>query len=169
MKRASEGLLGEALRELDLEPYVYRLPDPKTGAGVSNWKPCDFMVWWRAVAEHETPERIVVHPYVATAWIEAKDTDQLNSFPYADLRPSQIAGMLEAGRLGIPYILAVYWRKARVWSLSDAPRVLEWFNHLGADHRPTSIPRDLLMSRFGVDSEPRNLPTTIKVILEDGW
>lgn len=159
MKRASEAELGVALRTLDdLEPYVYRLPDPKTGAGVSNWKPCDFMVWWKPPIANPHP----LAPKAGTAWFEAKDTDAANSFPKADFRPSQVNGILVASRLEIPYFLCVYWRRARRWSISDARRVLDWF----ADNEAaTSIPRMLLMSRFGIDSAPADLGQTLKIAL----
>lgn len=167
MKRSSEGELGIALRGMDFDPapYVLKLPDPKTGAGVSNWKPCDFLVWYPVLDENLL--------WTRSAWIEAKDTDQVNTFPYADLRPAQIAGIIQANELVIPYLLAVWWRKARRWTISDAYAVLQWFNQgIGAGGtitRPTSIGRELLMSRFGVDASNDNLGQTIRVILEEGW
>lgn len=153
MKRASEGDFGKALRDVDLPIYVYRLPDPKTGAGVSNWKPCDFMVWTNPNQES---------PFVRSDWFEAKDTDAVNAFPFADLRPSQAAGIREATRLGIPYWLAIYWRRAKVWSISDAAKVIGWF---GLNIDATSIDRQLLMSRYGVDSTTSRLADTLKSVL----
>lgn len=161
-KRSSEAELGAALRSMDFdpEPYVYRLPDPKTGAGVSNWKPCDFMVWFVSNLGFEKPAR--------SAWVEAKDTAAVNAFPVADLRPSQLAGIRDAGRLGIPYLLAIYWRKARRWTISDAAKVYAWLAE-PAQVGATSIPRELLMSRFGIDAAPADLAQTIRVILEEGF
>lgn len=164
-KRSSEAELGVALRGMDFDPapYVLKLPDPKTGAGVSNWKPADFLVWWSSGEFAST----------LSAWVEAKDNDQVDSFPYADLRPSQIGGILQAAELGIPYLLAIWWRKAKRWTVSDAPAVLRWFNQGigagGASTRPTSIKRELLMSRFGVDASRETIGATIRIILEEGW
>lgn len=163
MKRSSEAQLGEALRSMDfdLAPYVYRLPDPKTGAGVSNWKPCDFMVWWR-----QSTDAYPGRPIVAAAWVEAKDTDALNFWPRSELRPSQAQGIRDAGRLGIPYLLAIYWRRHRGWTISDGIGVLDY---LESNPEATSIAREKLLSRFGVDAKSANLGQTIRVILEDGW
>ena len=86
MKRPSEAEFGKALRDIDLQLYVYRLPDPKGGEGVSNWKPCDFMAWHR---EYE----YVGHPslqrsLVRATWFEVKDNPQVATFPLADLGPA---------------------------------------------------------------------------------
>lgn len=158
MKRKSEGELGDALRRMDFDPppYVYRLPDPKTGAGVSNWKPCDFMVWWDAPGNRATP----------SAWIEAKDTDALNFWPRAEWRPSQVAGVRAAAELGIPYLLAIYWRRAHRWTISDAVEVLRYFDD---NPEAKSIAREKLMVRFGVDAATRDLSQTIRIILEEGF
>lgn len=195
MKRPSESEFGKALREVDLRAYVYRLPDPKTGFGVSNWKPCDFMVWFQHtgwsglsanrivkpertqealhwLAEHgpesSLPDDFITlgRPGNQSAWFECKDTDQVNSFPFADMRPSQLAGIADAQRVGVPYFLAIYWRKAKRWTISDAVRVMGWRQ----DEAETrgyipSISRELLMSRFGFDAAPRDLSQTLKAAM----
>jgi hypothetical protein len=160
MKRASEGKLGEALRGMDLEPLiVYKPPDD-----ARNWKPCDFMVWWGTGAVVEGAIRR------GSAWVEAKDTPNAMVFPFAELRPSQIKGIRDAGAVGFPYLLCIWWRPAQRWTISDAVRVLAWFEDIGGEGRePKSIPRELLMSRFGVDADNSRLGMTIKTILEDGW
>lgn len=152
MKRESEGQFGAALRSLDVElPIeVYKPPDD-----ARNMKPCDFMVWFRrsTMAEHVEP-----------VWFEVKDTSSVGRFPFSEIRPSQHAGIRAAHRIGIPYYLAVYWRRDRTWTISNAHRVVEW-----RDETPPipakSIPRVLLASRFGVDSSPGQLGITLRAVL----
>lgn len=166
MKRASEGDFGKALRAVDdsVPTYVYRLPDPKAGAGVSNWKPCDFMAFSLAhsIDFATDPPGSPPMKLVDVAWFECKDTDAVNAFPLADIRPSQWQGVTTALRLGIPYWLAVYWRRHRSWTISDAGRI--HLAHLQGP-RPTSISRDHLMTRYGVQSSPRELTSYLKSIL----
>lgn len=162
-KRPSEGELGAALRAIDgLKTHVLRLPDPKSGEGISNWKPADFIVWIAS----EYPAGVMLE--AATHWIEAKDTTAIGRFPFADLRPSQLAGIHDAERMGIPYWLAIYWRGAREWTISDAVRVVAWQKGQAdtiPGPPPTSIPKTLLESRFGVSSSKAQLSSTLKGVL----
>lgn len=160
-KRASEGELGAALRQIDgLRTSVLRLPDPKVGAGVSNWKPCDFVVW-------TAPRDLVAF----TSWWEAKDTDQVARFPFADMRKGQLAGIPEAARMGIPYWLAIWWRRSREWTISDGIRVMAWraeqdrLREALIDGTTTSIPKTLLESRFGISASKAQLSSTLKGVL----
>jgi hypothetical protein len=146
VKRLGESQLREALNELDLPVIVYKPPDD-----ARNWKPSDFLVW----IGHDGG-------FPASHWIEVKDTDQHNVWPASDLRPSQRRGILEARRFGIPYWLAIYWRNAKRWTISDAARVLAWFDE--QEPRATSIKRELLMTRFGVECPPRLLASTLKQV-----
>lgn len=153
-KRSSEGELGAALRSIeDLDGLiVYKPPDD-----ARNWKPADFMVWWLAP---KTPYAGMVR----AAWLECKDVTSVNTFAKAELRPSQIKGIRDAAAAGLPYFLCVYWRLARRWTISDAIRVYRWFAE-PANVLATSIPRELLMSRFGIDAAPRDLAQTLKIAL----
>lgn len=181
-KRRSEGEFGAALRDVDLNVYVYRPPDPKGPEGISNWKPCDFMLW-RHFPEPDAPTE--------SHWFEVKDVDAVEAFALAELRPSQLQGIHDAARLGIPYWLAVYWRRHRTWTISDAAKLLAWRDdrevvpdrvqeavdflrlHGPAAKLPdamllppaTSVARSLLSSRFGVDSTPKQLSSTLKAVL----
>lgn len=140
MKRASEGEFGKALRGIDLRLYTYKPPDD-----ARNWKPCDYMVWF---TEDDS---------VKCSWIECKDVDAVDSFSLAELRPAQKQGIAEAARLGIPYWVAVWWRRHRFWTISDGARLVE--------HGGTSVPRVLLMSRYGVQTTSAQLGSTIKSVL----
>jgi hypothetical protein len=168
MKGPSEGVFGAALREVELLSVVYKPPDD-----ARNWKPCDFM-WWGPV-EHFNGrvDDISEGPMLAHAvWFEVKDVaTAVESFPFAELRPSQLQGIRDAARVGIPYWLAVWWRRHKVWTISDAVRVLAWRDNTDG-HRPhdespppKSIPRVLLASRFGVDSTKQQLASTLKQVL----
>lgn len=141
MKRPSEGEFGTALRAIDLRLYVF-----KPGDDMRNWKPCDYMVWW-------TSQR------ANSVWFEVKDTTAVNTFSLAELRPAQRQGIADAVRVGIPYWLAVYWRRHQAWTISDAARVLY------AEPPTKSVPRELLMSRYGVESSKTLLSSTLKSIL----
>jgi len=143
VKRPSEGQFGAALRDVDLNAIVYKPPDD-----ARNWKPCDFMVWLQW-GEGVDP-----------SWFEVKDVTSVNSFAFSELRPAQLAGIRDAERIGIPYWLAVYWRRHGAWTISDAARVVK-----EKEGGAKSVSRELLMSRFGVDAEPSNLTSVLKSIL----
>lgn len=163
-KRPSEGELGAALRNVDgLKVHVLRLPDPKSGEGVSNWKPADFIVWVSYVRWNGEPDTDAT----TTHWVEAKDTDAVARFPYSDIRPSQLAGIRDAERMGIPYWLAIYWRRSREWTISDAIRVLAWQRDQisGEETSVKSIPKTLLESRFGISTSKAQLSSTLKGVL----
>lgn len=153
MKRASEAAFGLALREVDRDvpTFVYRLPDPKAGGGVSNWKPCDYMVWQLG----EDPESVT-----PSAWFEVKDVDAVNTFnAKGELRPSQRQGIATARRLGIPYWLAIYWRRHKSWTISDAVKM-----DLG-HALDGSVTRDHLQTRYGIESKPRELVSMLKMLM----
>jgi len=176
-KRPSEAAFGRALRDVDLSMYVYRPPDPKSGEGVSNWKPCDFMAWhktadavhmsWSAAGKIEGVDAAVI---AVSTWFECKDTDAVDRFPFADIRPSQLAGIRDAARMGIPYWLAIWWRRHSSWTISNAIKLLEWRHEQETlPHRrpagPTSVERTLLMSRFGTQSNQTQLTSNLKAVL----
>lgn len=144
-KGASEGTIRAALSSMDLDPiYVYKPPDDSR-----NWKPCDFMVWW----EEDGATRC--------AWIEVKEVQTVESFPYQrQLRPSQKAAITAAHFLGIPYLLAVHWRRHEDWTISDAWAVLT--------HPERVLSRKLLYTRYGVHAHPRDLAPTLRAALLEG-
>jgi hypothetical protein len=150
--RPTQAEFGTALRAVELTTVVYKPPDD-----ARNWKPCDFMVW-------------VAGAPPTSAWFEVKDVDAVNSFPIAGLRPSQMQGIADATRVGFPYWLAIWWRRQREWTISDAVRVLAWRDDNADDGvspgwKPTSIPRELLISRFGISSTKQQLTGTLKAVL----
>lgn len=142
MKRSSEGFFGAALRSVDLALVVYKPPDD-----ARLWKPCDYFSW---VDYGGSPR---------PDWWEVKDVDAVDVFNAKEIRPSQMQGIDEAARIGIPYHLAVYWRRHRSWTISDAVRVLA---HLRSEGR---VSRTLLMSRFGIQSSPSQLGSTLKSVI----
>lgn len=150
-KRASEGAFGEALRRTDLRASVYKPPDD-----ARNWKPCDYMVWYSYGDDFDG------RVFVRTAWFECKDIDAVETFPLSELRPSQLRGLDDAYRVGIPYFLAVYWRRHRLWTISDLIRFKE---SVPEGEVPTKISRNDLMTRFGIESTPAHLTSTLKAVL----
>lgn len=158
MKRSSEGDFGAALRASGLAILVYKPPDD-----ARTRKPCDFMVWHKEASDE-----------VVATWFEVKDVDTVDTFSFAELRPSQLQGIHDAARIGIPYWLAVYWRRHKSWTVSDAIALVKWrteSTYMRPDMRvpiqkpATSISRALLMSRFGIDSPAPLLSSTLKSVL----
>lgn len=143
-KRASEAAFGLALRNVDLDVEVYKPSDMDM-----NMKPCDFMVWIPRGYENDR------------AWFEVKDVDTLDRFSFRNVRKSQWNAMRRARRLGIPYWLAIYWRRRRLWTISDTGKLLDMIE--GKDDTWTSFV--LLHTRLGIDSEPANLVSTLKSVL----
>jgi hypothetical protein len=141
MKGSSEDRFREALNGIDVRKVVYKPPDD-----ARTWKPCDFMVW--------SPQ---------STWFEVKDVDTVNTFAFSQLRLAQVRGIGDADRIGIPYWLAVYWRRHRSWTISNATTLLWWRRN--QTKPPASVSREALMSRFGVDATPANLGSTLKSIL----
>jgi len=148
-KGSSEETFGAALRGVDVSIHIYKPPDD-----ARNWKPCDFMVWFKHLADCSAW-------HTSSAWFEVKSVDALDRFNVNELRPSQKLGIREAGAIGIPYYLAVYWTKHQSWTISVAYKVVE---HAVAEGN-TSVKRALLMSRFGIQSAPANLSSTLKDVL----
>lgn len=160
--KESERKFGAALRAVDdsVPTYVYRPPDIP---GPSSRKPCDFMAW--SLARREAEMEMPHWRLVDSAWFECKELAAAvaEAFPFRIIEPSQRLGILDAKRIGIPYWLAVYWKRHRIWTISDAVR-LEAVGYLNPGAAP-SIQRVLLSSRFGVDSTPAQLTSTLKSIL----
>ena len=147
-KGASEGKVRIALASLDLEPIVYKPPDD-----ARNWKPCDFMVWWQIAGGGLTS--------LHSAWVEVKECPNVGSFPLADLRASQRDGIRRAKRLGLPYLLVIWWKARKVWTISDA-----W----ALDGAPTrgSVMYSILAGRIGIDAGQDHLAETLRAVLEEG-
>lgn len=160
MKRPSEAAFGAALRAVDasVPTYVYRLPDPKGGAGVSNPKPCDFMVWTLAETAMLGSDNLPLK-LVDAAWFEVKDVDAVHTFNLKnEMRSSQMQGIRTAARIGIPYWIAVWWRRHNDWTISDGVRILT----AGVDD---IVSRNLLMTRYGISSDARSLTSVLKSVL----
>jgi hypothetical protein len=158
MKRASEGQFGAALRDSDVAGIVYKPPDD-----ARTWKPCDYMVW--VTTSDPRWDNGTLGPALSI-WFEVKDVDAVNAFNFTELRPAQVAGIADAKRAGIPYWLAVYWRRHRSWTISDAAKVMDWRAASSVTTRaPRSVSRELLMSRFGVDATPSTLSSVLKSVL----
>lgn len=151
MKRSSEGTFRASLGDVDLAMHVYKPSDRDI-----NKKPCDYMTWvaWSLSIDNGPPSTL-------SAWFEVKDVDAVNVFNFRELRPAQVAGIRTAARLGIPYWLAVYWRRHRAWTISNAKRLVD--EEINQGHQ--SVTRELLMSRYGVDATPATLSSVLKDVL----
>jgi len=154
----SEIAFGAALRAIDdsVPTFVYRPPDLP---GPSQGKPADFMVWGLGDADIAPDLR---GKFVDVAWFECKELGAAvaESFPCRLVRPSQRQGIREAMRVGIPYWLAVYWKRHKAWTISDAVRL-----EATGDLDRTSLQRALLNSRYGIDATPATLTSVLKSLM----
>ena len=162
MKGPSEATIRDALAKLrqEMRLVIYKPPDD-----ARNWKPADFLLWYRPALA--TTDLAYSHP--VGAFLEVKQTDQVDHFPLADLRINQRAAIRDAGRVGAPFVLAIWWPKHQParWTIGDAAKLvaeLDGENGRSAEW-PTSIVYDLLASRYGVDCEPRHLVGTLGAML----
>lgn len=162
-KRQSEGFLGDALRAIDLVTHVYKPPDQ-----AGNWKPCDFLVWARVTQPGVMPclpERV---DFVDSYWFEAKDEAALETFNWRrQMRPGQINGIRDAERLGIPYYLAVYWRRHREWTISDAVKLYH-ATRVKPDGRAGVLAfkrKAMSEGALGIDATPGNLTSVLKAVI----
>ncbi len=137
MKGPSEGMLREALSDVDLSGLVvYKPPDD-----ARNWKPADYMVWWLG----------------GSAWLEVKATDAADTWPLSELRKSQRLGIEQARRADLPYVVCVYWQRHHDWTLSLADELV--------DAGQPRFTRTELMSRYGVEARPTHLASTLRGLL----
>lgn len=157
-KGPSEGIFREALKALDYSPtFIYKPPDD-----ARNWKPADYFLWFPV--GFDAP--------AASSWFEVKETPNKATFPLADIRPSQVRGIMMAKSLGIPYILAIRWKPDGMWSLVDAVRLFDWLHGHGMGTGvvpfPKTVQRTLLESRFGVSCAVGQLPSMVRAALTEG-
>lgn len=147
MKGDSESRVRAALNEIALggNTLVYKPPDD-----ARNWKPADFMVWWRDGERH------------GTAMLEVKETPNKATFPLRELRPSQLAGMRQAARVRLPYWLVIWWPRAMMWTISDAAKVLAVVDRVDPEN---SLPYAWLCSVAGMDCTSRNLAPILRSVL----
>ena len=147
-KGPSEARFREALRDIDLELDFYKPPDD-----ARNWKPSDYIVWSR------------YDSLTTSFFFEVKQTPALERFPFADIRPSQRDGIRRARRLHIPYLLVVWWPRHKLWTISDAVALFDWYDQLPAGAKPLSVSRGDLLSTFGADATSATLPAMLKQVL----
>lgn len=148
-KGSSEARFREALGSIPDVRYVYKPADDGR-----NWKPCDFMVWFRD-EEEDLPAPC------QSAWLEVKDAGKaLRSWnAKSQLRPSQRNGIRDADEMRIPYWLAIWWPRAGRWTISDATRM---------DLGEPSFTFMQLSSALGVECVPSMLASTIRMALLGG-
>lgn len=151
-KGSSEGLFREALNKIDFDPtFIYKPPDD-----ARNWKPADYFLWFP----------VSFGAPAGSSWFEVKETPNLKTFSFADVRPSQWRGISTAKELKLPYFFAIRWKRDGMWSLVDAVRLFDWL--IAQDPRPASVTRVALESRFGVSCTVGQLPSMIRAALMEG-
>lgn len=152
-KKASEGQMGVALREMDLETFVFK-PADAPGSGM---KPSDYLVWFLP-----DPDQFELLREYEFAFVEAKDTTAVGVFNLSEIRLSQRKAIKRAAELGIPYWLAIWWRRRKKWSISDARRIFDAYPITGANR---SLTYQALTSTYGVDCEAHQLAATMRMVL----
>ena len=140
MKGTSEARVREALTKLNesMRLLIYKPPDDSR-----NPKPADFLVWFR----HPRHTSDLAWSVSTGGFIEVKQTPNLKSWPTSQLRTTQRGMIRQAGRIGAPYLLVVWWPRQKRWSVSDAVKVLDELDSRGR----VSFLYAELTSRFGVD------------------
>lgn len=148
--KPSEDAIRAALSEMD-GMLVYKPSDRDV-----NWKPCDYMLWWGEPTTDDGVLRFV--PAVRAAWLEVKQTTLKGKWSWVQgegaLRPSQAAGMRHAFAISLPYIVAVYWKTRRYWTL-----------HQLTPSFPLVITFEQATVEHGVGSAPANLAVTLRGVL----
>lgn len=151
MKRTSEAEVGAALRAIDLgddlRVWAYK---PADAAG-SGMKPADYLVWFLPVDQAWTTEA-----RARSTFVEVKDTDRAGLFPLSEIRPSQRLAIARCRQLGMPYWLAIWWRKRKCWTISDATAL---------DLNEKSVSLVALSSRYGVDCTKAELQSFLRMAL----
>lgn len=133
----SQDVMRDALSRID-GMVVFKPADDSR-----NWKPCDYMAWWKSY-----DETVAAKDQGCAAWIEVKQNDRLRAWK-PELRPAQAAGAKQAAEIGLPYIVAVYWKKRNYWTLH------QWSATLPA------MTFEEAVSRYGVGT----MPSTLSVVL----
>lgn len=150
-KGPSEGRVRKALGAMELPHLVFKPPDDS-----QNWRPSDYIVWWRA--------RGVV-PY--SGFIEVKAARQVATFPLSELTQGQRLGIREATRMHLPYWVVIWWPKPKRWTISSGAKILEVEDEgrrLGMAPA-TSVPYRFLASVAGIDCESADLPMILRATL----
>jgi len=147
VKGNSEARIRAALNDLNLEVLVYKPPDD-----ARNWKPADFLVWWR------DPDYF----RQGSAMIEVKESPGKLTFPVRDLRPSQRLGMAQAGKVSVPYWLVIWWPQLTKWTISEGARVLVYLETVPS---ATSLDYMWLSSTAGTDCATRDLAPILRSVL----
>lgn len=149
-KGTSEGKVRIALNSCGLNLVIYKPPDD-----ARNWKPADFLVWWEVTIGDEGR----AEPF--SAMIEVKECKLIGSYPLDDLRPSQRTGIRDAKRIGLPYLLVIWWRERKIWTVSDGIQL---------DSSPVkgSVAFSVLAGRIGIDAQQDHLAQVLRAALTEG-
>ena len=133
---------------------VYKPPDD-----ARNWKPADFLCWWGG--ELVIPgETVSFESQVRSAMLEVKQ-NPLKALWHVvgtggeSLRPNQLAAAKGAWAVGLPYVIAVYWKQLRRWSI-----------HRWNPGFPDTMSWHEAVSRYGVEAEGTALPLILRGVLE---
>lgn len=140
-KGTSETHVRAALNNMDLDAIVYKPPDD-----ARNWKPADFLVWWRDGA----------------AMIEVKQASGRYTFPLRNMRPSQTLGIRRAAEIGLPYFLVIWWPLLKSWTISNAHQVLDWTI---SNPERSSLDYGWLNSVAGMDCTTHDLASILRSAL----
>lgn len=141
----------EALKGID-GLVAYKPPDDSR-----NWKPCDQMVWWPVTAEFDSS----AIGYVRSAWLEVKMNPlqgvwHVTSTGADGLSLQQCRAARDAEEIGLPYIVAVYWKPRKYWTLHY---------RVGRAEFPGKLTFEEASTQWGVGTAPANLRSTLRGVL----
>jgi hypothetical protein len=140
VKRGAEDRAREAMLGMDPPAWVYKPPDD-----ARNWKPADFICWLSWADEPDT----------GTCFVEVKDSPALNVWNISDLRPSQVLAAKKADEFHVPYWVVIWWRRRKMWTISDARALLR--------SPARRFTYDELSSVYGIDATQEQLGSVLRL------
>lgn len=147
----------EALKGID-GLVAYKPPDDSR-----NWKPCDQMVWWwQPYDEENFAAANVSRGWPRSAWLEVKMNPLKGSWHVTTpngsegLSLQQARAAFDAEEIGLPYVVAVYWKARKYWTL-------HW--RVGRREFPGKLTFEGATTSWGVGCAPANLRSTLRLVL----
>jgi hypothetical protein len=138
----------DALKGID-GLIAYKPPDDSR-----NWKPCDQMLWWDdplnglGLALHSAWLEVKMNPLKGLWHVTSSGADGLSL--------QQVRAAVDAEQIGLPYIVAVYWKALRYWTLHY---------RVGRVAFPGKLTFDEATTQWGVGTAPANLRSTLRAVL----
>lgn len=145
----------EALKGID-GLIAYKPPDDSR-----NWKPCDQMLWWAGDHPINLGDGSNGPILPNSAWLEVKMNPlqglwRVTSANADGLSLQQLRAARDALDIGLPFVVAVYWKGRKYWTLHVNPTRNDF---------PAKLSFEEATTRWGVGTAPANLRSTLRAVL----